>query len=131
MKTTKEVQERIFSDTGIKTSARKLTGSMKGYYSFRPMFQNGDYPKFPYEWRKQFVKLFVIQGDKSAFHSDTSIDVYNIDKEDFEYQKERKPKTIEQMSVKGWGSKNSQLRLDKATARNAVRLRAGTTARYY
>lgn len=33
--------------------------------------------------------------------------------------------------VSGWGSKNSQIRLDKASRRNAKRMRGGNTARYY
>ncbi len=47
-----------------------------------------------------------------------------------EFKKERKPKASETTS-KGWGSKNSQMRLDKASARYAKKLMKGNCARYY
>ena len=33
--------------------------------------------------------------------------------------------------MKGWCSKNSQMRLDKATSRNAKKIKKGGAARYY
>ncbi len=131
---TSEIQELILAETGIKTSVRKLSGSMKNYLSFRCLFQGGDYPKFTHEWRTIFVKQFNTTPGFGNYHSDYSIEILNINISEYDpilYKKERKPKPIEEQKVKTWGSKYSQLRLDKATMRNAKKLRAGTTARYY
>ena len=47
-------------------------------------------------------------------------------------KKESKPKQADpNKPLKGWGSKNSQMRLDKAAARNAKKMCKGGTARYY
>lgn len=130
-----EIQTVIFEQTGIKTSVKKMTGSMKYHYSFTPIFQGGEYPKYPYEWAKEFIKQFAtIPGYGNYFTNGNILDILTLNftaYDPIKYQKERKPKTIEQMKVKQWGSANSQLRLDKATTRNAKKLRAGTTARYY
>jgi pyruvate formate-lyase activating enzyme-like uncharacterized protein len=130
-----EIQTLIFEQTGIKTSVKKMTGSMKFHYSFTPQFQGGEYPKYPYEWAKEFIKQFkTVPGHGNYFVNGNILDILSLNFTEYDpisYKKERKPKTIEQQAVKQWGSKNSQLRLDKATARNAKRLRAGTTARYY
>lgn len=135
MWTIAEIQTQIFEQTGIKTSVKKLTGSMKHHICFTPMFQGGKYPEFPFKWRQTFVKQFKIAGDLGNWASSTGIDILKInitESEPIKYQKERKPKLLDtDTPQKGWGSKNSQLRLDKATQRNAVRLRKGNTARYY
>lgn len=134
MTTTFQVQLYIHEKTGIKTSVKKLTGSMKGYISIRPMFQDGKYPQFPFEFTQELKPL--LKEFSSSMHpvfcAINYIDIYGIENDPIKYQKERKPKPIDETKpVKGWGSKNSQLRLDKATARNAKRLRSGATARYY
>ncbi len=133
MKTAAEIQQEILDKTGIKTSVKKGKGTSKQYLLFSPIFQNGSYPQFPFEWRQNFLKQYPdtepqtasVCGTQISLHVSVVSDVREV------YKKERKPKSIEEMSVKTWGSKNSQLRLDKATARNAKKLRAGTTARYY
>lgn len=126
---TSEIQQLILEQTGIKTSVKKLTGSMKTHTRFGSMFQNGTYPKFGYDWRKQFTTTI----GRGNFAGDYEIDIHNYNiqfDEPIKFKKERKPTPVSEMKVKQWGSKNSQLRLDKATARNAKRLMAGTTARY-
>lgn len=128
--TTAQIQESILTQTGIKTSVKKLTGSMKQHIRFAAMLQNGLYPKFDFTWRNQFKNARGFGN----FADDYSIDIHiaHIEPgEPMQFKRERKPKTIDEMSVKRWGSKNSQMRLDKATRRNAKKLRAGTTARYW
>lgn len=131
---TSEIQTAILTQTGIKTSIKKGTGSMKGYKIFSPIFQNGHYPKFPFDWRQAFKQHFPKCSIKTMFVSDYSIDIYHgvEDDEPINFKKERKPKTIDQMKVKQWGSKNSQLRLDKATRRHADKIRRGIdTVKYW
>lgn len=132
-----EIQTAIFDQTGLKTSAKKLTGSMKRHIKIWPIYQGGQYPTFPAEWVREFGKQFKAFPETDTFPystiSDLCIPAKNFTEFDpIRYKKERKEKPIDENTpMKGWGSKNSQMRLDKATARNAKRLRAGTTARYY
>lgn len=128
-----ELQTLIFEQTGIKTSVKHGKGSNKMYLIFSPMFQNGIYPQYPFDWRQQFAATYPQTEPATVSVNGTQIHLHKsvLTGEAIEYKKERKPKPIEQQAVKQWGSKNSQLRLDKATARNAVKLRAGTTARYW
>ena len=132
-----EIQTAIFEQTGLKTSFKRMTGSMKHHVKIWPIFQNGSYPKFPFEWANEFKKQFKpdLAHDCFAYGSIGEINIPALNITEFDpitYKKERKPKPTDPDKImKGWGSKNSQLRLDKATARNAKRLRAGTTARYY
>lgn len=132
-----ELQEIILKETGIKTSVRKYKGSMKFHYGFTSMFQNGEYPKFPIEWGRNFVKQFAtIPGHGNYFTNGNMIDILQINFTEYDpikYQKESKPKPVdENKTAKGWGSKNSQLRLDKAASRYAKALRRGENrARYY
>ena len=131
--TTAEIQAVIFEQTGLKTSVRTNKGSMKHHYTFTPMFQGGQRPYFPFEFTREIKTMFKSYGH-GVYCSTTSIDipVMNFTENNpIQYKKERKPKPISEMKVKQWGSKNSQLRLDRTTARNAVKLKAGTTARYY
>lgn len=131
-----EIQTAIFEQTGLKTSAKKLTGSMKKHIMIWPIFQDGKYPNFPFTWVQDFQKQLKSFPETDTFPYCTvgSLDIPAANFTDFDpiqYKKERKPKPIDPNKVmKGWGNKNSQLRLDKATRRNAVKLRAGTTARY-
>lgn len=130
MKSLKEIQQSILDSTGIKTSVKKLTGSMKDYIRFSAMFQGGDYPKFSFEFRNEF-KNSLGGGN---FASDYSFDIKQIyidESEQLTFKKERKPKTIDETKVKSWGSKNSQLRLDKAASRHAKRAINGNTVRYW
>lgn len=129
-----EIQKLIFERTGLKTTARHNKGSMKGYITIRPMFQGGDYALFPIEFAREIKSTFKTFGDNYPIcgAQDINIPIQNITEFDpIRYKKENKPKEREQMTVKGWGSKNSQLRLDKATARNAKKLKNGKTARYW
>jgi hypothetical protein len=132
-----EIQQAIFEQTGLKTSFKKMTGSMKYHVKIWPIFQGGKYPSFSFEWANEFKKQFKPDLAHDCFPygsiSEINIPAINFTEIDpISYKKEAKPKPIDESKVmKGWGSKNSQMRLDKATARNAVKLRAGTTARYY
>lgn len=134
MKTVSQVQQHIFNTTGLKTSVKKLTGSMKGYISIRPIYQNGNYPSFPFDFvtgLKPLLKEFSSNANP-VFCAIHSIDIFNIENDAVRYKREIKPKPIDESKpMKGWGSKNSQLRLDKATARNAVKMKKGNTARHY
>ena len=132
MQTVSEIQQLIFEQTGIKTSVKKGTGSVKDYITFSPMFQSGKYPEFSFDWRREFAAKYPETIPETVFVSGTQIKLHKtvITGDSIKYKKERKPLPFEQMKVREWGSKNSQMRLDKATKRNAVKLRAGTTARY-
>lgn len=129
-----EIQQLIFERTGLKTTARHNNGSMKGYITIRPMFQGGKYAEFPIEFAREIKSMFKTFGDNAPICSvqDIDIPIQNITEFDpIHYKRESKPKPIEQQKAKQWGSKNSQLRLDKATARNAKKMSKGNTARYY
>lgn len=132
-----EIQTAIFEQTGLKTSFKRMTGSMKYHVKIWPIFQGGQYPKFPFDWANQFQKQFKPDLAHDCFPycsvMELNIPLTNITVFDpIQYKKERKAKPIEDMKVKGWGSKNSQLRLDKAAARYAKALRRGENrARYY
>jgi hypothetical protein len=132
MITTKEIQKEIHDSTGLKTSARKGTGSMKGYIIIRPIFQNGAYPNMPFEFvKKMKVKLSEYDSDtKPLFCSTSEISIYKPIDDRIQYKKENKPKSIENMKLKTWGSKNSQMRLDKASSRYAKNAKKGNTVRY-
>lgn len=117
-----EIQAIILNETGIKTSVKKGTGSVKDYTTFSPMFQGGKYPEYPFEWRRQFMAKYPETIPETVFVSGTQIKLHNsvLSGEPVDYKKEAKPKPIDESKVmKGWGSKNSQLRLDKASRRAA------------
>lgn len=130
-----EIQSQILKETGVKTSVRKYSGSMKNHIGIRPMYQNGEYPKFPFEWANDFKKKFSTIPGHENYSSSDYIDILKINFSDLtpvKYSKERKPKQNTEKTTKGWGSKNSQLRLDKASARYSKALRRGEDrARYY
>lgn len=118
-----ELQQIILNETGLKTSVKKQSGSMKHHYAFTPLFQGGEYPKYPIEWGREFIKQFkAIPGYGNYFTNGNILDILALNFTDYDpikYQKERKPKTIDEMKAKQWGSKNSQMRLDKASRRAA------------
>lgn len=121
MQTVSEVQAIIFEQTGIKTSVKRGTGSVKDYLTFSPMFQCGKYPEFPFEWRRKFQAQYPETIPETVFTSSTQIKLHitAITGEAIQYKKERKPLPLEQMNQRQWGSKNSQMRLDKASRRAA------------
>ena len=107
---------------------------MKGYVRIMPIFQNGAYPSLPFDFVQDLkVRLAAFDyANKPVFCSCSDISVYEIEDDRVQMKKERKPKSVDpDKPSKGWGSKNSQLRLDKATARNAKKLNKGGVARYY
>ncbi len=131
METAKEIQEFVFQKTNIKTSVSNGRGSMKGYVTIRPIFQNGSYPYIPFDFCQE-LKTILSEYDYinyPLFCSTSEISVYGISNEKTEYKKERKQKP--ESKAKTWGSKNSQLRLDKASRRYAKKLSNGNCARYY
>ena len=133
--TAAEIQKRILEETGLKTSVKKYSnGSMKGYIRIMPIFQNGTYPSIPFDFvQKLKADLHSFDyANKPVFCTCSDISVYQIEDNRIEMKKERKQKPIDiDKPMKGWGSKNSQIRLDKATARNAKKLNKGGVARYY
>lgn len=134
MKTAKDIQEHIFTHTGLKTSVKQGKGSMKGYTVIWPIFQSGTYPNLPFDYIPTLRVLLAEYGNeaKPVFCSVSEIAVPGLDAECVKFKKEAKPKPVEDKPVRSWGSKNSQLRLDKATARYAAGARRGRNqARYY
>lgn len=130
--TAADIQARIFEAAGLKTSVKKGTGSMKGYVIIWPIFQGGKFPSLPFDFVQELKR--ELQPFNSVQHpvfcSTNEISVYGISDDRTEFKKERKPLPIEQQKVKMWGSKNSQIRLDKAIRRNAKNMQKGNTARY-
>jgi len=120
-----EIQQAIFEQTGLKTSFKKMTGSMKYHVKIWPIFQGGEYPNFPFEWVREFAKQFKpdLAYDCFPYGSTTELNIPAANFTEFDaivYKKESKPKPIDNgKPVKGWGSKNSQMRLDKASRRAA------------
>jgi len=134
--TASEIQNKILTETGLKTSVKKYSsGSMKGYVRIMPIYQNGSYPSIPFEFvQKLKAELSSFDYDnKPVFCTCSDISVYGLEDDRIQMKKERKPKEIDpNKPQKGWGSKNSQLRLDKATARYAKLLRKDNNrAKYY
>lgn len=130
-----KIQTKILNETGIKTSVSLIKkGSMKGYVRIRPMFQNGKYPDIPFDFIKE-LKIHLAQfdyGNKPLFCSTSEINIYQIEDDRIKMKTERKQKVDDpNKPQKGWGSKNSQMRLDKATKRNAKKLRKGGVAGYW
>lgn len=136
MKTIADIQKIMFDELGLKTSVLIVkTGSMKGYCLFRPMFQGGEYPDIPFAWtqnaRERF-KEFYIENDPlhGVSCSISQLYIYGVTGDKMHFKRECKPKVSE--SNPSWGSKNSQLRLDKAARRYAKRVRQGKkTVRFY
>ena len=118
-----EIQTKILTETGLKTSVKKYsTGSMKGYVRIMPIFQNGSYPSLPFEFvQKLKAELAGFDyANKPVFCTCSDISVYQIEDDRIQMKKENKPKEVDTNKVtKGWGSKNSQMRLDKASRRAA------------
>lgn len=133
--TAAEIQNRILTETGLKTSVKKYsTGSMKGYIRIMPIFQNGCYPSLPFEFVQKLKSELASfdYANKPVFCTCSDISVYQIEDDRIQMKKESKPKQVDPNKImKGWGSKNSQMRLDKATTRNAKKMSKGGTARYY
>jgi len=124
-----EIQQAIFEQTGLKTSFKRMTGSMKYHVKIWPIFQGGQYPNFPHSWVHEFNKQFKPDLAHDCFPYG-SIGELNIPATNFtefdpiQYKKERKPKPIDENSPqRTWGSKNSQMRLDKTAARYAKKRR--------
>ena len=132
--TVSEIQKRILDETGLKTSVKKYSnGSMNGYLRIIPIFQNGTYPTMPFEFIKNLKEELseFNYENKPLFCSVSDICIYNIEDDRIQMKKEKKTVIDTNKTSKGWGSKNSQMRLDKATARNAKKMRKGGTATYY
>lgn len=130
--TTKEFQQMLHDKTGLKISVKKGAGSMKGYFMFWPQFQGGEYPMFNHEQIKEIGINFKGTEEKPNFFTTSEVYIYGLEfEQNITFKKESKPKDISQMTVKQWGSKNSQIRLDKAIKRNAKRMQNGNTAKYW
>lgn len=134
MQTISEVQAIILQETGIKTSVKHGKGSMKDYFIFTTMFQSGSYPDYPHQWRREFKARYPETDPETIFIGSSQIDIHKsvLQGEADKFKTERKPKPIDpNKPQKGWGSKNSQMRLDKAAARHTKKLLSGKNiARY-
>lgn len=116
---TREIQEMIFEEVNIKTSVKQGSGSMKGYAIFSPMFQDGKYPEFPFEFYRSMRDKLAGFEPKPNFFTSSQFHIYGLELDSINYKRERKPKDRHELKARAWGSKNSQLRLDKAAARYA------------
>lgn len=133
MKTVSEIQKYIFDNSGLKTSVKKGTGSMKGYLIVWPQMQSGKYPDIPRGIVLELIKILPDEEPKPLFCTASEICIYGIEDDRKNFKRERKPKEIHEMKVRTWGSKNSQIRLDLNTRRYADKLRRNPNghARYY
>jgi len=130
--TTIEYQTYLHELTGLKISVKKCTGSEKGYFKFWPQYQNGEYPNFEHELIQSLRSNDTSEEPNRNGFSISEILIFGLVESDcVKFKREYKPKEISEMSVKSWGSKNSQMRLDKRSERNAKRMNKGNTARYY
>lgn len=130
--TTSHIQTIILTKAGLKTSVSKGSGSMKGYFRIMPIFQDGRYPNIPIELVNELKQLLSSfdYANKPLFISCSDVNVYGITDDRLIMKKEAKSKPLTE--GKGWGSKNSQMRLDKASQRYAKLLRRdGNRANYY
>jgi hypothetical protein len=120
--TTLEIQNYILTHSGLKTSVKSFkNGSMKGYFRIMPIYQNGNYPNIPENvWKelKTMLKSFDY-AEKPLFCGYSEICVYGIENNCITMKRESKPKEIKDLKVRSWGSKNSQMRLDKVCRRAA------------
>jgi hypothetical protein len=119
--TISEIQTEILTQTGLKTSVSKGKGSMKGYFRIMPIFQNGTYPNMPHDFIVQMRDKLSVFGteEKPIFCTISDIYVFDFADDRQIHKKESKGKEISEMKVKEWGSKNSQMRLDKTALRYA------------
>jgi hypothetical protein len=134
--TASEIQLKILNETGLKTSVKKYsTGSMKGYIKIMPIFQSGSYPSMPFDFIQKLKKELAAfdYNNKPVFCSCSDICIYEIEDDRIQMKKEIKPKEADNSkTTKGWGSKNSQIRLNKAVRRYAKNLRKyGNRASYW
>ena len=128
-----EIQEKILAETGLKTSVSTIKkGSMRGYTKIMVMFQGGKYPDMPFDFRRELKRqLDAIHFEPyPAFCSASEVCIFQAEGDGIKMKRESKPK-IDDSIPKGWGSKNSQMRLSKICARNAKRIQKGNTARYW
>lgn len=133
------IQKTILDVTGLKTSVKvgSLTSSMRGYVMFRAAKVAGQFTQWTFEQGNQLRALFAGTEEKPTTGTFYELCVY-FGNEAYNY--ERAPKTSavkkeaapasEKVTRSGWGSKNSQMRLDKASRRYAKRLRTTNCARY-
>lgn len=129
-----DFQNFILKETSIKTSVKKNKGSMKDYTTFTPIYQKGIYPEYDFTWRQNLIKQYTETDPPQIMVSSSQIQLHNslLSGEALHFKREKKPLPIEQMKVRQWGSKNSQMRYDKAVARNHKRVMRGDGgARFY
>lgn len=133
MKNISEIQNYILEHNGLKTSVKIGKGSMVGYLIVTPIFQGGCYPDIDFKITRELVELLKEYDtpQNPCFCSVSSISVVGMNDDRINMKKERKPKQVEEMTQRTWGSKNSQVRLDKAISRNAKNMRNGNTAKYW
>lgn len=90
-----DIQKRILTETGLKTSVKKHSkGSMKGYVRIMPTYQNGCYPSFPFDF-VQKLKEELAQfdyADRPVFCSVSDISIYAIEDDRIHMKKKVSPK---------------------------------------
>lgn len=121
-----EIQNLILEKTGLKTSVKKGTGSQKGYLIIWPQFQNGIYPAWGEDMRNELKELLkeYDREPKPLFCSRDTLTVFGIENDSIKFKREAKPGVItENSKAKQWGSKNSQMRLNKKAAGYAKKRR--------
>lgn len=80
--TKSEIQALILKETGIKTSVRQLTGSMKNHTRFLSKSTNGVCIKFDHTWRTNFLKQFSKIPGHMNYHDDYSLNILNVNFDD-------------------------------------------------
>lgn len=140
MFTVKEIQLKIFNETGAQTSVKKMTGSMKRHLCFTSIKSKGIRKEFNFDWRQNFVKQFSCNSIDGNYHSEIQIEILLSNFSDIEAinyrQKEKRapiqPEPIESKgaAILGHNCGNNrqhrrQVKLDKAARIYSKKLRAG------
>ncbi len=74
---TTEMISILENKTGLKFGARKLTGSMKGYISFRPKKMKNIYPDIEWDLQLEFKAMFKSEDARNpTFVSSGYVDIY-------------------------------------------------------
>lgn len=135
-----DIKAQVEKLTGVAVSVSigRLGSSMRGYVIIRAKRKGGQNVEWSFENSIELTTMFIGLPETPTTCNKYELCVF-VGNEAYNYSapKTERAKTIspqreksEQKKSKGWGSKNSQMRLDKASRRFAKRMKRGNTVRY-
>jgi len=71
-----EVQQIIFSETGINTNVTKCVGSMRGYYCFKTILPLDSNQELTFEWQRKFMATYQYLSRKNIYASDNRVHIF-------------------------------------------------------